>query len=87
MGGGAANAISVWWEFKPLVEEALGRSVPDPAFAPARPGDQPVFVADTAKAARELGWAPRIGVAEGIRRLTDWVVAHRGLFADRRCAS
>ncbi|MER3484926.1 MAG: CDP-paratose 2-epimerase, partial [Chloroflexota bacterium] len=43
---------------KPLVEQALGRPVADPAFAPWRPGDQPVFIANTAKAARDFGWSP-----------------------------
>ncbi|HEY7035491.1 MAG TPA: GDP-mannose 4,6-dehydratase [Thermomicrobiales bacterium] len=81
MGGGAANAISIWWEFKPLVEAALDRLVPDPAFAPARPGDQPIFVADTTKAERELGWSPRVNVADGIQRLTEWVLDNRALFA------
>jgi CDP-paratose 2-epimerase len=80
IGGGAENAISIWWEFKPLVEAALDRCVPEPAFAPPRPGDQPVFIADTAKAARAFGWIPRIGVAEGVRDLTEWVVANRALF-------
>lgn len=40
MGGGSDRAISVWWDFKPLVEKALGHSV-DPAFGEMRPGDQP----------------------------------------------
>lgn len=81
MGGGVANAISVWWEFKPIVEQALGRAVPEPLFAPWRPGDQPVFIANTAKAKRELGWSPQVPVADGIQRLTEWVVEHRALFA------
>ncbi len=34
MGGGPANTISVWWEFKRIAEEVLGRPVPDPAFVP-----------------------------------------------------
>jgi CDP-paratose 2-epimerase len=80
MGGGAENAISVWWEFKPLIEAALDRRIPDPPFAPTRPGDQPVFIADTAKAQRELGWSPKVSVAEGIERLTAWILANRALF-------
>ncbi len=83
IGGGPANAISVWWDFKPLVEQALGRPVQDPAFASWRPGDQPVFIANTAKAARDFGWSPRIPVAEGIQRLVEWVATHRALFAQR----
>lgn len=80
MGGGKDNAISIWWDLKPLVEAALERGVPDPAFAAMRPGDQPIFIADVAKAERDFGWAPRVPAPEGIRRLTDWVVANRDLF-------
>jgi CDP-paratose 2-epimerase len=81
IGGGPANAISVWWEFKQIAEAVLGHPVPDPAFVPVRPGDQPVFVSDTAKAARDFGWAPAVSVPEGIRRLAARVTEHRALFA------
>jgi CDP-paratose 2-epimerase len=80
IGGGARNAMSIWWEFKPLLEYALGREIPDPPFAPTRPGDQPIFVADTAKAERDFGWAPRVSIPDGVHRLADWVVANRELF-------
>ncbi len=81
IGGGADNAISIWWELKPLVESALGRAVPDPAFSSMRPGDQPIFIADIARAQRDFGWAPRVSAPDGIHRLTDWVVANRNLFS------
>jgi CDP-paratose 2-epimerase len=81
MGGGPANAISIWWEFKRIAEEVLGRTVPEPAFVPARTGDQPVFVADTAKARHDFGWAPTVSAPEGIQRLAAWVTEHRALFA------
>lgn len=80
MGGGIENAISIWHEFAPIVEAALGRPVPPPEFGPTRPGDQPIFVADTSKAADDLAWEPRVGVWEGIARLTAWVEANRDLF-------
>ncbi len=80
MGGGIENSISIWKEFKPIVEAALGYEVPDPQFGEIRPGDQPIFVADTTKAADELGWEPGVGVWEGIAKLTDWVKANRDLF-------
>jgi CDP-paratose 2-epimerase len=80
IGGGAANAISIWREFRPIVEEALGYLVPEAAYSPPRPGDQPIFVADTTRAARELGWEPKTGVREGIRLLASWVIDNRDLF-------
>jgi CDP-paratose 2-epimerase len=80
IGGGAQNSISVWWEFKPLIEATLGRAVPAALFAPGRPGDQAVFIADTTKAQRDLGWLPRTSVGLGIQRLVEWVTDHRSLF-------
>jgi CDP-paratose 2-epimerase len=80
MGGGAANAVSIWQEFKPLLEAALDKPLPDPEFAPARPGDQPVFIADTRKCQRELGWAPSVNVADGLKMLANWVSENPALF-------
>jgi len=80
IGGGSGNAMSIWWDFRPMVEAVLGRSVPDPGFDTTRPGDQPIFVADIAKAGREFGWSPKVSAPEGIRRLTEWVLANRDLF-------
>ena len=48
--------------------------------AARRPGDPPVLVASNEKARRELGWHPRVGKEEGVRRLVDWVIANRALF-------
>lgn len=80
MGGGAENSISIWCEFKPLLEKALNRQLPDPEFAPARPGDQPIFIADTRKCQRDLGWSPQVSVSDGLKRLADWVLDNPSLF-------
>jgi nucleoside-diphosphate-sugar epimerase len=37
-------------------------------------------VADTTRAARELGWEPKTGVREGIGLLASWVIDNRDLF-------
>jgi len=80
VGGGPAHTMSVWAEFGPILEKLLGHSVPV-SFADWRPGDQPVYVSDVCKSERELGWQPQVGVEQGIRRLHDWVVSHKHLFA------
>jgi len=79
VGGGPENTLAVWTELGPMLRSLLGRDLPV-ARAGWRPGDQRIFVADFRKAERELGWRPRIGKEEGVRRLHDWVVAHRDLF-------
>lgn len=81
LGGGPANTLSIWAEFGPLLSELLGREIRPAAFREWRPGDQPVFVADVRKAMSSFGWAPQIGVREGIGRLVQWVKANRELFA------
>ena len=79
IGGGPARTMSVWAEFAPLLERALGRSIAV-AYSDWRPGDQRIYVSDIRKAQRELGWTPRTGVEEGVQRLVEWVVENRGLF-------
>jgi CDP-paratose 2-epimerase len=73
VGGGPDNAVSIWWQLRPLLEGALQRNLPDPTFGPWRLGDQKVFVSDTTKATEMLGWRPQIGVGEGLARLVAWL--------------
>jgi CDP-paratose 2-epimerase len=80
VGGGAENTLAVWSELGPMLEGLLGRQI-NVAWDDWRPGDQRIFVADIGKAERELGWRPKVGKGEGVRRLFDWVVANRSLFA------
>ncbi len=79
IGGGPQNTISIWREFGPLLEKLIGLPIPV-TYGEWRPGDQRVFYADIRKAERELGWTPRIGVEQGIRRLVAWVQENRALF-------
>lgn len=81
LGGGPANTLSIWAEFGPLLSGLLGRQVIPASFRDWRPGDQPVFVADVARAEREFGWMPRVSVETGISRLIEWVEQNRDLFA------
>ena len=82
VGGGPAHTMSVWAECGPLLERLMGRAIPV-SYSNWRPGDQRVYVSDIRKAGRELGWQPRVGVEEGVRRLYEWVAANRVLFETR----
>ena len=79
LGGGPEKTMSIWYEFRPLLERLLGRPVPT-SSGDWRPGDQRIYVSDISKAERELGWTPKIGISEGVQRLYDWVQANRDLF-------
>ncbi len=72
IGGGSQNILSVWAEFKPILEKLLGKPL-DASWGDWRPGDQKVYVSDIRKASRELKWAPQVGVEEGIEKLFRWV--------------
>jgi CDP-paratose 2-epimerase len=66
VGGGPANTLSLL--------ELLERLKPaDVSWADERPGDQKVFVADVSRARGELGWEPRVPIADGLDQLLAWV--------------
>ncbi len=79
LGGGSANTLAIWTEFKPILEKLLGHPL-NVRRGDWRPGDQKVFVSDIRKAEQQLGWAPKVGVEEGIGRLFQWVKANPDLF-------
>jgi CDP-paratose 2-epimerase len=79
MGGGRRNVMAVWAEFGPILEKLLGKKI-DVAREGWRPGDQRVFYADIRKAGRDLGWAPKIDLEEGMELMFEWVKANRDLF-------
>lgn len=79
VGGGPQNTLSIWQEFGSLLARILGKEIPV-SRSGWRPGDQRVYISDIRKAGRELGWRPRIGVEEGVRRLVAWVQENRRLF-------
>ena len=79
VGGGPDNVLSVWSELGPMLESLIGHPI-EVARAGWRPGDQRIFVADIGKAEREMGWRPKVGKQEGVRRLYEWVAANKTLF-------
>lgn len=55
---------------------ATGNTVPA-RHGPPRPGDVRNFWLDSSKAARELGWQPRVSFEEGMARTVEWFRANR----------
>lgn len=80
VGGGPDLQMSVWSEFRPMLESALGKKVPVKA-GDWRPGDQPVYVSDIRSFRKDLGWAPKTSVEEGVHTLIRWVQNNQELFA------
>lgn len=76
IGGGPASTTSLL-ELLALVGE-IGGAPPDVSFGPARAGDQRYYVSDVRRFARLTGWAPRVGVREGVERLHRWILSTRG---------
>jgi CDP-paratose 2-epimerase len=79
VGGGPQHTLSIWAECGPMLEKLLGRKIAVKRDR-VRPGDQQVYISDIRKAKKDLGWAPKIGVEQGVSELVDWVQAHRSLF-------
>jgi len=50
---------------------ADGHALPDPSFAPERPGEVRRSCLDVTRARRELGWEPRTNLREGLTRILD----------------
>jgi CDP-paratose 2-epimerase len=80
IGGGPTNILSVL-ELLKLIEKQQQRTIPY-EFGPWRAGDQKIFISDIRRAAKELGWTPKIDNGCGLDRLHDWVSNHETLFLD-----
>jgi CDP-paratose 2-epimerase len=74
LGGGPDNTASLLELLAGFAELGIG---PTPLeFAEWRPGDQRYYVSDTSKFEGLTGWRARTSVAEGLRRLHRWLLAH-----------
>lgn len=80
IGGGPENVLSIWSQFGPLLESAIGSKI-DVARSDWRPGDQKIYVSDIRKVREKLGWSPQVSVEDGIDRLVTWVRDNRHVFA------
>jgi CDP-paratose 2-epimerase len=79
IGGGIKNTISIWKEFKPILEQIQHKMISFECFD-WRPGDQKIYVSDTQKIEQITGWSPKVDVIAGIRMLNNWVKENIQLF-------
>ena len=61
-----------------ILEKALGKQT-ERQLEPIQPGDVPETFADISSAARELGFAPKTGVEEGVAQFVDWYRTYHGI--------
>jgi UDP-glucuronate 4-epimerase len=54
-----------------IIEKATGRKA-QIEYRPAKPEDVPVTYADITKAKEVLGYSPKVGIEEGVRRFVEW---------------
>lgn len=71
IGGGPTRTVSLL-ELLELIEELVGQR-PDVRHEDWRTGDQRYYVSDTRKFQAATGWAPQVGVREGVTRLLGWL--------------
>jgi CDP-paratose 2-epimerase len=70
IGGGPRFALAIHEVF-PLLEKLLGKKIPL-TYGDWRPGDQPVYISDIAKAHRLLTWQPTTAPEDGIAAVVKW---------------
>ncbi|HEY6553381.1 MAG TPA: NAD-dependent epimerase/dehydratase family protein [Vicinamibacteria bacterium] len=67
---GGADTTSLWDLVHWIAEELAVEPRID--YLPAQPGDVPITYADVSKAARLLGYSPKVPIREGLRRFVAW---------------
>jgi len=72
IGGGKKYSISVWTEFKPILEKLFGKNI-DNKFGNWRSGDQKIYISDIRKAWKDFKWKPEVSPLVGIKRTFDWL--------------
>jgi CDP-paratose 2-epimerase len=79
-GGGVASNLSLA-ETTALCEEITGNRVEIASVAENRPLDIRIYVTDTARVQRDLGWLPAKSPRETLSDIFDWIRANEGLLA------
>lgn len=78
IGGGSENTLSVL-ELLDMLKQLTGIT-PKVRHSEWRPADQKVYISNIGKARNRLGWTPKIGVREGVRRMVSWIEQNGHLF-------
>ncbi|MBK8098554.1 MAG: SDR family NAD(P)-dependent oxidoreductase [Planctomycetes bacterium] len=73
LGGAATTSLA---ELVALIEQGIGKPARK-KMLPDQPGDVPITFADTALAARELGYRRTVPAADGIQRFCRWYLAEK----------
>jgi CDP-paratose 2-epimerase len=78
LGGGPKNTISLF-ELLDIIEDLTGKRS-KVSYDSWRMGDQKVYVTDIRKIKRDIGWAPKVGVREGVEKIAAWTSDHIDIF-------
>ena len=65
-------------EIADCVLDTLGKPSSLKTIVPDRPGHDRRYLLDSSKLRRELGWAPQVDFADGMRATVEWYATHRG---------
>lgn len=79
IGGGPNNVISIWQDFRPILEDLFKKKI-DVVYSDWRPGDQKIFVSNITKAKDTFGWEPKQSPEMGIKNLYNWASENSDLF-------
>ncbi|MBD3389035.1 MAG: SDR family NAD(P)-dependent oxidoreductase [Candidatus Altiarchaeales archaeon] len=78
LGGGTDYTVSLF-ELLDMIEDVTGRRS-EVDHSEWRMGDQKVYISDTRKIKKAVGWKPQVSVEEGVRRIAEWTMEHEGVF-------
>jgi CDP-paratose 2-epimerase len=84
LGGGMSRAVSVL-EMLDAIQSAT-RVAPKIRYRDVRPGDQPLYIAETAKLSAHTGWRPRRSLDDTLKDIHAFWRDHRGLLSAHRGA-
>ncbi len=85
LGGGMARSTSVI-EMLRSIETQLGHPL-DLRYSRVRPGDQPLYISDTAKFERETGWRARHSLSDILSGIREFWCANEGAIRRQQSAA